>query len=105
MLPRARRLAAKDVEHLMKEGRPVVLGALRMKYLKTPSAQARFAFVVSKKTARDAVTRNRLRRWGAVSAQTMRVAAVDAAISITKRYESLEALRTDLRALLARIPQ
>lgn len=104
MLPRSRRLSAKDVERLMEKGRPSSMGALRLKYAPSALPRSRFAFIVSKKVARDAVTRNRLRRWGASAARALpQRAPIDAAISITKRYISLSALNEDLSALIARV--
>lgn len=103
MLPRSSRLSSKEVERLMKEGRSLAAGSLRAKYLKSSTPTSRFAFVVSKKIARDAVTRNRLRRWGAVAARGIsQTAPIDAAVTVLIRYENLTRLREDLTALLAR---
>ena len=79
------------------------MGALRAKYVPGGLPRSRFAFIVSKKVARDAVTRNRLRRWGAAAARALpQHSPIDAAITIAKRYLSLAALRADLDALIAR---
>ena len=103
MLPQARRLSRRDVERLMKEGRPLTAGALRMRYVASTLSSSRFAFVVSKKVARDAVGRNRLRRWAAAAALELPAhPPIDAAVTLTRRFASLAEVREELSALIAR---
>lgn len=88
----------------MKEGRSVSSGFLRAKYLVRPSGGARFAFVVGKKVAGDAVTRNRLRRWASVAARGAHGAPhADVAVMIQKKYSSSKDLAGDLAALIGKI--
>lgn len=62
MLPKTKRLTATEVREVLKLGSVVRAGAVSARYTKAPAAKA--AVVVSKKVARLAVTRNRLRRLG-----------------------------------------
>jgi ribonuclease P protein component len=106
MLPRSALLRSPEVERLLKEGKSASLGALRAKYLPRPKGGARFAFIVGKKVAGDAVTRNRLRRWASALARTGAYSSpVDIAVMIGKRYESASALAPDLEALIGKIVQ
>ncbi len=61
MLPKRRRLSAREVKEVMASGRPRRASLLSAKY--TPnSSLLRASAVVSKKVAKKAVERNRLRR-------------------------------------------
>lgn len=63
MLPRSKRLRAEEVAAVLRVGKSVRAGSVSAKY--TPATGAgRAAIVVSKKVARLAVTRNKLRRAG-----------------------------------------
>ena len=62
MLPKSRRLSAREVSAVLKAGKSRRAGGVSVKYLPSPRGKA--AMVVSKKVARLAVTRNRLRRAG-----------------------------------------
>ena len=61
MLPKRRRLNASDVRRVLSVGRSLRSGVLAAKFASGPEA-LRVAAVVSKKVARSAVARNRLRR-------------------------------------------
>lgn len=104
MLTRARRLTEKDVERLLKTGRSILAGTLRAKYVPGILPASRFAFVVSKKVARNSVTRNKLRRWCAVAARELQTqSAIDMAVMVTVRYQTLQAVRDDMQALFAKV--
>lgn len=106
MLPRTAILRSPEVERLLKEGRAASQGSMRAKYLPRPKGGARFAFIVGKKVAGDAVTRNKMRRWGSIVARTgAHAPPVDVAIMLGKRYASAGALKEDLDALMAKIVQ
>lgn len=60
MLPARKRLAAAEVREILKSGKAVRSGHLLLKYCPARSGAA--AVVVSKKVAKSAVARNRIRR-------------------------------------------
>ncbi|MSR70608.1 ribonuclease P protein component [Candidatus Kaiserbacteria bacterium] len=60
MLPKHKRLTAAEVREILKSGRSARSSTLSAKYVPSPSARA--AVVVSKKVAKTAVLRNKLRR-------------------------------------------
>ena len=60
MLPKRSRLTAQQVEEVLKSGKTARLAGLSAKYM--PGASPKAAVVVSKKVAKGAVERNRLRR-------------------------------------------
>ncbi len=60
MLPSHKRLAAAQVREILKNGSTVRSGPLVLKY--QPSSKGAAAIVISKKVAKTAVTRNRVRR-------------------------------------------
>ena len=63
MLPQANRLRnTKDIEMVFKKGRGVKEGFLFLKFLENNLKVSRFAFIVSRKTARKAVQRNKIKR-------------------------------------------
>lgn len=62
MLPKSRRLTSVEVAAVLSRGRSLRAGTVSAKYLPAPAGKA--AVVVSKKTARLATTRNKLRRAG-----------------------------------------
>lgn len=68
MLPKTKRLTATEVREVLKLGSVIRAGAVSARYTKAPAAlpaqAGKAAVVVSKKVARLAVTRNRLRRLG-----------------------------------------
>lgn len=68
MLPKRSRLTAKEVRAILKGGRSVRLQTVSAKYM--PSRTSKAAVVVSSKTAKKAVERNRIRRaaWLALPA-------------------------------------
>lgn len=61
MLPKTRRLKAGEVKKVIKEGRSLRASFLSVKYSAT-SSPLRASVVVSKKVAKQAVERNRIRR-------------------------------------------
>jgi ribonuclease P protein component len=62
MLPKKQRLNAAQVRAILKDGTSLRGTAVSAKYLR--AASAKVAIVVSKKVAKSAVARNRLRRMG-----------------------------------------
>ncbi len=60
MLAKAQRLTAAEVREILKSGRSARSGTLSAKY--TESKRSKAAVVVSKKVAKTAVVRNKLRR-------------------------------------------
>lgn len=60
MLPARKRLAAAEVREILKSGKTARAGHLLMKYC--PARAGAAAVVVSKKVAKSAVARNRIRR-------------------------------------------
>lgn len=62
MLPKRRRLTAKQVREVIKSGRTLREGAVSCKYLPAPEGAA--SMVASSKVAPKAVMRNALRRKG-----------------------------------------
>ena len=60
MLPARKRLAAAEVREILKSGKTLRVGYLLLKYC--PARAGAAAVVVSKKVAKSAVTRNRIRR-------------------------------------------
>ena len=63
MLPQINRLRnTKDIEMVFKKGRGVKEGFLFLKFLENNLKVSRFAFIVSRKTARKAVQRNKIKR-------------------------------------------
>lgn len=62
MLPKAKRLTSAEVRAVLKEGKPVRVGAVSARY--TTATASKAAVVVSTKVAKKATDRNRLRRLG-----------------------------------------
>lgn len=63
MLPKENRLRKKrDFEKVLKFGRGLRKRALFLKVLKNGLPESRFGFIISKKTAKKAVERNKIRR-------------------------------------------
>jgi ribonuclease P protein component len=62
MLPKKQRLTAAEVRAILKSGTSARGSRVSAKYVKVPGSKA--AVVVSKKVAKTAVLRNRLRRMG-----------------------------------------
>ncbi len=63
MLPKISRLCKKkDFENIFEKGRTQSSGLFRIRFVKNTLQYSRFAVVVSNKTAKLAVTRNRIRR-------------------------------------------
>ena len=60
MLPKSKRLGAAEVREILKNGRAVRTGAIFARYI--PHPQEKAAVVVSKKVAKTAVVRNKIRR-------------------------------------------
>lgn len=63
MLPAKNRLKKREeIEKILREGKRCRESFILLKFLKNSLSQSRFAFVVSKKVARKAVTRNQTKR-------------------------------------------
>lgn len=62
MLPKRRRLSAREVREVLRRGRSLRAGAVSVRYMGGSTGKA--AVVVSRKVAGRAVERNRLRRAG-----------------------------------------
>lgn len=62
MLPKRKRLSAREVREVLKRGKSLRAGAVSARYTEALSGKA--AVVVSSKVAKGAVERNRLRRAG-----------------------------------------
>lgn len=60
MLPRSRKLSASEVREILRMGKPTRGSRLLAKYREAPLSKA--AVVVSKKVAKSAVERNKIRR-------------------------------------------
>ncbi len=63
-MPQKRRLPKKLIERILKKGKSVDSGYVLLKYLIFPDKQSSFAVIVSAKTAKKAVLRNKLKRRG-----------------------------------------
>lgn len=63
MLPKINRLKkTKDIESVFKKGEGYREGVLFLKFAKNNLGFSRFAFIISKKIAKKAVTRNKIKR-------------------------------------------
>jgi len=64
MLSKNRRIPRKLIEKILKEGKTVRGRNLFLKYSLNPGKPASFAFIISSKTVKKAVLRNKLKRRG-----------------------------------------
>lgn len=63
-MPKERRLKKGAIKLILKKGRSINTGSISLKYLFSPSERSAFAVIVSIKTAKKAVLRNKLKRRG-----------------------------------------
>ncbi len=64
MLPRKRRLNREFIKKIIKQGKAVRGRGISLKYLIVPGRPSAFSFVVSGKSVKKAVDRNKLKRRG-----------------------------------------
>lgn len=62
MFPKSKKLDSKEVSQVIQQGKRVNLGSFSVSVLANPGQESRFAVAVPKKTAKFAVTRNRIKR-------------------------------------------
>jgi ribonuclease P protein component len=75
MLSKKQRLVRNDFRDVSRSGRPLHTPHLSMRLISASNSEtpSRFAFVVSGKVARTAVSRNRLRRRGYAAIESLKV--------------------------------
>ena len=104
MLGKKRRLTKKALEGGILAQQPLVCGGLRALFIsKGRNLPSRFAVVVSKKVAKTAVMRNKLRRWIYSVLRTQTLSGFDVAIFVRTSYKDREILEKDVRELLLKI--
>ncbi len=102
MLARKNRLSRTDFDVLLKTGRAFHCPALSLRVAKTPGA-SRFSVVVSKKTAKTAVLRNRIRRrlYSLLRAEREKLlSGFSAAFFVKEKNLPYDVLRTEAATLL-----
>lgn len=62
MVPKKQRIDRETFDEIMKKGRIVHSGLFSLRFLKNPEKSTHFGVVVSKKIAKTAVLRNKIRR-------------------------------------------
>ena len=64
MIPKKSRITRENFEKVMKKGGLLNSSLFSLRFLQNPYKTTHFSVVVSKKVAKTAVSRNKLRRWG-----------------------------------------
>ncbi len=64
MIPKNQRISRENFENIMKKGGLTNSGLFSLRFLKNPENTTHFSVVVSKKVAKTAVLRNKIRRRG-----------------------------------------
>lgn len=110
MLPKTRRLTKLEVPKVLRQGRGVTGSLVRLTFLPLPpTSQNKFAVVVSKKVAPQAVDRNLIRRraYDAIARVPHPVSEVAVVLlflpSTRKKIPSYKAIERDVRALMSRV--
>ncbi len=67
MLSKKRRLNRRIIKEILKKGKSTCTGNISLKYLVFSNRISAFAFIVSAKTVKSAVIRNKLKRRGRVA--------------------------------------
>jgi ribonuclease P protein component len=106
MLPKSRRLTSADVTAVLSSGKAVSHGVVRIKYRprQERAVFSRFSAIVSKKVAKAATARNRLRRraYAALSQIPAPRKPIDSAVFILSEAPQATLL-SDLKGALSKV--
>lgn len=104
MLPRVRRLSARAVRLVLKEGKRARGAFLSARFVKASQGEEAFAAVVSGRIAKTAVRRNKLRRFLYREIALLSPSGLKAALILEKlpQEKEEELLKEDLKAVFGK---